>query len=141
MERFEKLVEANKQLIANAKEIIRDQCQTILAMEEVDLIIWKQYTPYFNDGDGCVFGVESPMVFKADEEYDQDAEEYDYYEGGAYAGVSYSPIEPSEKLEEELGVLEDMLNFNDSATKELFGGDSVVRVFSDRIEIDEYDHD
>ena len=29
---------------------------------DVNIIAWRQFAPYFNDGDPCVFGVESPIV-------------------------------------------------------------------------------
>lgn len=32
------------------------------ANPQVDGVLWSQYTPYFNDGDECVFGVNDPSL-------------------------------------------------------------------------------
>lgn len=34
----------------------------LLAVEGVESVRWEQYTPYFNDGDACEFGVHEPSV-------------------------------------------------------------------------------
>jgi hypothetical protein len=37
---------------------------------QLESVEWTQYTPYFNDGDTCEFGVHEPRIFFDGEEYD-----------------------------------------------------------------------
>jgi hypothetical protein len=64
----------------------------LLATPGVRAVRWRQYTPYFNDGDECVFGVDSiyvktgddtdtSYVELADDDYDEDDELSDYGDG------------------------------------------------------------
>ncbi|UDL15302.1 hypothetical protein SEA_KUDEFRE_73 [Gordonia phage Kudefre] len=39
---------------------------TLLAFPEVEAVRWEQYTPYFNDGDACEFGVREASLKFAD---------------------------------------------------------------------------
>lgn len=43
-------------------------------------ISWHQYTPYFNDGEPCEFGLDEIHMFSS-EEYYNECEEESYYEG------------------------------------------------------------
>ena len=47
----------------------------------VTAIIWTQYTPYFNDGDSCEFGVSEPYFTNVNEEQMEDLTSYGEYEG------------------------------------------------------------
>lgn len=67
-------------------EALRPLLEAVLAHDEVEAIRWRQYTPYFNDGDECVFGVEADWDFvklrgvKEDETEIDDEEEADFLE-------------------------------------------------------------
>jgi hypothetical protein len=52
---------------------------------------WTQYTPYFNDGDECVFSVHEPYfkIRGVDSEYDEFLEEYDDEEEGEADGLKF----------------------------------------------------
>lgn len=49
--------------------------QAVLDDPLIESFGWQQYTPYFNDGDPCEFGVHSPW-FRTTED-DEDADTYD----------------------------------------------------------------
>lgn len=46
---------------------------------------WRQYTPYFNDGEECTFSVHDIEVFGIREGEDEDDDEYEYGDGGLTA--------------------------------------------------------
>lgn len=49
---------AREQLKANSREAVQEVLAEFFASaKDVESIRWKQYTPYFNDGDPCVFGL------------------------------------------------------------------------------------
>lgn len=52
--------------------------RAVLADEEIVSFGWTQYTPYFNDGDRCVFGLGEPWFrTTADDPRDEDSDEDD----------------------------------------------------------------
>lgn len=113
---------------------------------------WTQYTPYFNDGEPCEFGVGTPWFVGADEEVDLD--EVDTYNhelsswgdghpslgkrtrDGTYTGSNEASYDRAKALSDalEAGEFEDVL-------LEAFGDHAAVRVTRDGITVDEYSHD
>jgi hypothetical protein len=51
--------------------------QTVLDRPLVTGIRWTQYTPYYNDGDPCIFGVNECALGLLADEYDEDDEDDD----------------------------------------------------------------
>jgi hypothetical protein len=70
------------------------QIDALLDLPGVTGLVWNQYTPYFNDGDPCEFGVNEVRVLvgetesSVDHEYgDASLSTYDLYtKSGAYVG-------------------------------------------------------
>lgn len=58
-----------------SKEEFMDRLDAVLNLPKVKSVVWDQYTPYFNDGDECLFGIQEPrLILESDEEGDdQDA--------------------------------------------------------------------
>lgn len=112
-------------------------------------LIWAQYTPYFNDGDECVFSVHSVNLITGDpaeaEYYGdgccemwsdwEDTQKY-YAEELAAAGVTKEQYEAARDLAGKLesAAYEDVL-------RQAFGDHVVVKVTADGVEVDHYDHD
>lgn len=125
----------------------------------VEGIIWSQYTPYFNDGDECIFNVhERYGVFKAPEGFmgDNFSEMTNgYHAEDSELGISdYSWGEPSAAMIEAYGVEavkkahEDFKSLNqalgqipDDVYKDTFGDHVTIKVSLAGIEIDDCDHD
>lgn len=58
------------------KEEFLAKLDTVLALPHVKAVKWAQYTPYFNDGDACVFGIGEPRLVFDLPESDEDEGEY-----------------------------------------------------------------
>ncbi len=140
--------------------------QVVLDNPSVGFFGWHQYTPYFNDGDPCVFSVHSlwaepPGVTDEQSEGESD-EDYDYRIEGRHEGVEYDkrwgkreiqwigakyetgPYEgPDEKTYDDLIALSQALEggaFND-VLMEAFGDHAEIIVTPQEIRVEEYSHD
>lgn len=94
------------------------------AHPEIYGVKWEQYTPYFNDGEACIFGLGSVYLYPTKESFDS-GETYD----GEGVIDSYNE-EPQTSLSE----IEDILEV-------VFGDHTRVSVTRESIETEEYDHD
>lgn len=87
---------------------------------------WQQYTPYFNDGDECLFGVQSnyPKIneIDSDEIYDE-----------ADDNINWDPCI------KDITNLIQMFDTND--LKDMFGDHVGITVTRDDITVSEIDHD
>jgi hypothetical protein len=121
---------------------------------------WKQYTPYFNDGEPCVFSVNAELAVSftsgngsdEDDEDDEDdaiyggvnnnaslgKREYDFKSRsyGAYSG-------PDEARYNRCLALEQAINSGafDDVLLEHFGDHATIRVSRDGIQVEFYEHD
>jgi hypothetical protein len=97
------------------------------AYPSVKKVGWTQYTPYFNDGDACVFRVNDLYVL--DDTVDPDLED-EIYEWK----YSYEEYPLIEQLASVLSSSEDIL-------LQLFGDHVLIIATKDGIDVSEYDHD
>lgn len=100
---------------------------------------WKQATPYFNDGDECVFSAytDAPDINGENGEDLDDGKEYDpktgKYEQVREPTVAYKLRDP---------VSDFLSQFDNDTMKGMFGDHASVTVFrKGEIEIEEYYHD
>ncbi len=130
---------------------------------EVASLGWVQYTPYFNDGDACVFGVHGVYLsfndmdvartFLTNEctwEYDYntqklvrplaDEEILEAQEDSGYGGWDSYNLKES-PLKESLRDLSAQICDADDLMEMIFGDHVKVTAYKDRIEVDEYEHD
>jgi hypothetical protein len=104
--------------------------EVFTAYPNVRLIGWTQYTPYFNDGDPCVFSVKNLHVF--DETVEEDAE--DLYAGvDIYWGDGPKNYPLIAALALTLSGAEDLL-------LEMFGDHCKIVVTPSGIDVEEYEH-
>jgi hypothetical protein len=83
---FDKLLEEQNALRAKfqakAQELFKQVTKELFDKNPgVTAVIWTQYTPYFNDGDTCTFGVNEPYFTNANDEQMEDITRYGEYEG------------------------------------------------------------
>lgn len=134
----------NEQIAALRKEAA-DQIKPLLQEfmkdhPQVKQVKWAQYTPHFNDGDACVFGVSEFGFF-----FEGDDLEESHYEGELpwqgykaewekSAVCSFETYTACKELAKELGSMDDVL-------ETLFGDHVQVAVTEGGVSVDEYDHD
>lgn len=72
----EQINELNKQMREKSKDLMKEAFRDFLGKydEVVENIYWTQYTPHFNDGEACEFGVNDVFILLKD---DEDACEYE----------------------------------------------------------------
>lgn len=100
---------------------------------------WRQYTPYFNDGDTCVFGVYS------DEPDINDKCGYDLDSGLEYDASTRKWVQvrdPDPYIKLQVVVAKLLNGFDEDDMKHMFGDHVRVTVRRDgEIDVDDYSHD
>jgi len=143
-ENFQKQVKAEgKRLINEALKAVFDKFPNLTAIR------WRQYTPYFNDGDACVFGV-SDISFKLKGVENEEGEEGGDYGDGFLQEYDISDWTGSKYVErpEYKGLLAEINSLNKSFSKVeeclqlVFGDHAQVTAFpGGKVEVEEYEHD
>ena len=115
----------------------------------VKIIIWEQYSPYFNDGDECVFSVRSPVFSNATSS--DGVNSWDIYEGDEEGIWQWGDDQWSEDSEfkptdAEVAAMEELNSLIQSSALEdvfydLFGNHAKVTVTPNGIETDVANHD
>lgn len=87
-DQFDKLLEEraelNKRFQEKAQELFKETTKEFFEKNPaVTAIIWTQYTPFFNDGDTCEFGVNEPYFTNADKDELENVTSYGEYDGDA----------------------------------------------------------
>jgi hypothetical protein len=140
-----KMRAAQEEARAVVREVFKEGAAELFAAHpRLDSFGWTQYTPYFNDGDECVFGVHiDEPDFNGENSYDLGTIHKTKYEmvGGKYENVTNPDYDP------ELGnafeaVREFLATFDEPDYRELFGDHKKVTVRRDgALDIDDYEHD
>lgn len=124
---------------------------------------WNQYTPHFNDGDACEFGVHGPYFKFVDsvnpEEKDENGEVDDsqfsdsWLEAGQFGELNnkwfdekadilnHKEITALKKTVNEATEVFDKLSFMEVELKDMFGDGYQITVTADGIESEDYGHD
>lgn len=111
---------------------------------EIAEIRWYQYTPYFNDGDACLFTVHDPAFVPASESLMEDPPQHDddldrpgrYIDHWEYGAEKLVPS-LKKKVEEELLPLFAV----DRVMEEAFGDHVLVVATADGVSVEAHDHD
>jgi hypothetical protein len=113
--------------------------------KRIESIGWRQYTPYFNDGDECVFGVHNDdLTINGTDDYDGDENEIAFIKEKTWDGKKW--VVNTELDTHEFKILKQiqkvLRSIPDDFYKDLFGDHVKVTIYKDgRIETDEYEHD
>jgi len=115
------------------------------AIPNLEAIRWRQYIPYFNDGDECTFGVHEPSYKFTD------SDELGYADDGFMDlwEIGWAIKEGNldfELTEEQNGLIRDvngkLQGEYENLLEAIFGSHAEITVFPDRVEVEEYvDHD
>lgn len=134
---------AKEQLKAAVRPSIADLSRAVFAADPgIASVSWPQYTPYFNDGDACVFYVREPELhFSQDHAlHDGDADE----EGVGLSEWDLSRAPGREALREILVRFARVIQNNDlgEAMQAAFGDHVKVTLNRDgTFVVDDYGHD
>lgn len=119
----------------------------VLNIEGVDSVRWDQYTPYFNDGEPCEFGVNERGVKFTD----GDDAAGDYEDG--YIGIwsltfertpgvfPYRPEDVSVEQVQAIAAAELSLARFEDVLRENFGDPAEVTATKDGFNVEYYDHE
>lgn len=157
-ESLQKLNDAKKKfeddVKANGKTIIKDALAEFFNLyPEVESIRWHQYTPYFNDGEPCTFGVGdvTGRLHGVTEGGDYD-DGYEYRfcpndksdwgrEEIKKRGLTEADIKNLKRLDEGLSALATAIHGLADALEYVFGDGVEITATVNGIEIADYDHD
>lgn len=121
---------ARKLFTASLKELFEQN-------PDLGAVTWEQYTPYFNDGDECTFGVNEPtFVPLVVREQEEDEDDYDYrYD----RGMKETP---------DMTAVSRFIQGHDDLMQALYGDHVTVLVKRVKdapnsivVEVEEYEHD
>lgn len=109
---------------------------------QVKFVKWSQYTPHFNDGDPCVFGVNDMSGYiEGDDEYEGSISHY----GVAHPEVNVFEVFTKNALDQvyqDFKHLEsECRSIEESLFLDLFGDHAAVKVSREGIDVTEYIHD
>lgn len=113
--------------------------------DEVKAFAWTQYTPYFNDGEPCTFGINDiwHITNKAYERIKTD-EERDLLEESIYEWDECSGDDDNKLSENANAIFNEITTFiyqNDEIIQELFGDGVQVTCTKEGIETQDHEHD
>jgi len=131
MEVFKKEFQEKGKVLFN--EILKSVWEEI---PEINSFGWTQYTPYFNDGDECVFSVNEVSVVNGDREYD-DADEWT---NGFWKRYDWREENREWEIKQQLDKF--IQTAPEDVLREIYGDHVEVIVFRDGTsEVEEYEHD
>lgn len=117
----------------------------------VQCIAWHQYTPYFNDGEECVFSINNPVFITKnfDPEDLMHPDDYDYTDDEDGYGVVDLPYRWNWRATEALtGTLElachkfrELMYSNEGLFRDMFGDHVTVYLTTGEPIVEEYDHE
>ena len=152
--------ELQKQNIETSKKVFHGAIATFFkTYPEVAAVRWTQYTPYFNDGDTCEFGVNSPTFTNAPDPENVNWGSYDGDEEGVFAVENISYVMNSDrdyyKNEQEAIKKAGVIDVDsceafqrmicssamEDVMEAMFGNHVKVIATRDGFDIQDYDHD
>lgn len=146
------LSKAKKKYQEEGQEKLKEVFKAFFAeVPEIKTVIWTQYTPYFNDGETCVFNVYDPAFtnIEKDSEDFEDIDEYNDYTGEKedlfYISYFYGGCEEAKNLpansKKAMEKLCEIICGNDELMEFMFGDHVKIIANKDGFDVMEYDHD
>lgn len=144
LEKFKEVAERNNAEIERLRQesaaLVKPLLQEFVKDHpQVKAVKWTQYTPYFNDGEACVFSVNEPYFFFEGDDLEEDDGHETYWAPGTEYGPKVEQCDVTtwaacKQLAQHLGAASDAL-------EALFGDHVRVIVSAEGVSVDEYDHD
>lgn len=149
-EAMKKIAEAREQAKNIAKDVFAEVSGTLFEKHpEMQSFSWTQYTPYFNDGDECIFSVRCDQeCININRDVDSDSDdELDSYEiaSSDYTYLNGKRVETPENkhplFDAQKAVADFLSEFSEDDLREMFGDHAEITVTKSGVEVDSYDHD
>jgi len=125
-----------------------DRLDAILALPDVESVRWTQYTPYFNDGEPCIFGINDAYVkLVGNEPLGDDDDDEGFIEDGSmldYDRGDYGnrPAKPEfATLYPVFKALADNMSHFEDFLRESFGDHARVTATTAGFAVEFYEHD
>lgn len=149
---------ARQQMKVAAQTVVKEGANEVFKAygDIVHSFGWAQYTPYFNDGDPCEFGVgelfiiahEDLETMDEDEVYDMEREwlwdggspAFSHYSDDSKVGEYGSPEKRYVEAKQAIEAIYSALSSDDIA-KDVFGDHVVVTFTPDGVNTEEYEHE
>lgn len=149
MESFvKKIEELNKELKEGFKDALKESSDALfLKYPKLESFSWTQYTPYFNDGEPCEFGInEEPysLIFNNVDigEYSDNDSVYSWKTESLseFGKTLFTNLQEYQELKGDVVNFIDDLTKMESTVRSLLG-EGLVVVSRDGVEVEDYDHD
>lgn len=126
-----------------------EMLDAVLNAPGVVSVAWQQYTPYFNDGDACEFGVygftvevTDPPAEAESERYDYDSDiEHAYFSAWAFHDYVNGVRTPNHPVHGPLMALDDASGHFENVLYDHFGDHAHVFATRDGFTVETYEHD
>jgi hypothetical protein len=133
----EQIQQLRKSLETQSKDFFKEASAEIFEKHpELKSFSWTQYTPYFNDGDECVFGAQTDYISVAMKGEDDDEDENEI---GSWSLSKATNLTPKQSAAKDALAL--LAAFEDEDFKTMFGDHVRVTVSRKGVSVDEYSHD
>lgn len=127
----------------------------------IKAIVWNQYTPYFNDGEECVFGVNDVYFITGNDHFDinnydlsslswgdfdgeelEEDDEADFFVTSTWKDQHLATIEKyGQEAFNAVIAMNKIIYSNSDIMKAVFGDHSMIAILPDRTIVEEFDHD
>lgn len=149
----EQISELQNKLTEESRKLFREESDKLFdKYDRLKSFGFRAYTPYFNDGDECVYEAHTdyPIINGHDEDYDEHngddedllalGKDHEYIMvNGRYSRVSREHDEEAAAICKE--VKEFLKQFDNNFWKGLVGDHVKVTIKKGEIEVEEYDHE
>jgi hypothetical protein len=135
-----------KEFTAKARDAMRGAFTEFFgANPDIDRIAWTQYTPYFNDGDECIFGLTDMFFTLVKDKTDLSDCSYEDDVEGAYGSSWWSGDGEDDPIAEQRAVFalfkKEITTLPDEIFKNAFGDHVKVIASREGFDVEEYEHD
>lgn len=151
-ERFNQLIEAQQELKkkfqTEAQDMFKEVTKEFFEKNPaITAVVWTQYTPYFNDGDPCVFRVGDVIFTNAPDDELENVSPWGEYEGDledVWVETYVKHLSNDSGIDlESCNLISDMIGSKDmeDIMLAMFGDHAKVTATKNGFDVDEYHHD
>lgn len=126
---------ARNEFLENGQTLIKEVFTSFFnETPDIKLIAWTQYTPYFNDGEECIFEINDPFYSLKDVDVSTLGDPYEL-EDDEYTTPS------NKKAEKEFLTFWKAIKPLQTILREMFGEHSVIYASKKGFTVETYDHE